>query len=374
MLNATISKLISVTDDSLTLEWGTGIESLFHAIWLRDNARGPDARHPDNDQRLFDISELPDDVTISGAKLNDVGDLNVTFGPDGYQSTYTAQWLADYAYDSSEEPAYKRMWDTAISGEVPKANYAEISSDDAARARWLRQVDKIGFSILEGVPCEEGMVCKVAEIFGFLRVTNYGSLFDVRSEENPVNLAYTGLGLNVHTDNPYRDPVPGLQLLHCLEASDGGGESILMDGFKVAATLRDEAPEDFKLLCENWIPFRYKDSKTDLQSRGPIIEVDDNGRLQAVRYNNRSAAPFKLPADIMPKYYKAFRRFAKMLHRPQFEFGFRLGAGDLMIFDNRRILHGRKGFSAGKRHLQGCYADKDSLRSEMLVLEGRANG
>jgi hypothetical protein len=60
----------------------------------------------------------------------------------------------------------------------------------------------------------------VIELFGCVRETNYGRLFDVVSVENPSNLAYTGLALGSHTDNPYRDPVPQLQLLHCLE---GGG-------------------------------------------------------------------------------------------------------------------------------------------------------
>ena len=36
---------------------------------------------------------------------------------------------------------------------------------------------------------------RIVELFGFVRETNYGRLFDVRSEADPINLAYTGLGL-----------------------------------------------------------------------------------------------------------------------------------------------------------------------------------
>ena len=46
--------------------------------------------------------------------------------------------------------------------------------------------------------------------------TNYGRQFEVRTEINPTNLAYTGMGLQAHTDNPYRDPVPTIQVLYCL--------------------------------------------------------------------------------------------------------------------------------------------------------------
>ena len=370
-----ITDIKLLANDSLTLAWADGTKSMFHSIWLRDNARGADARHQGNDQRLFDIHELPDDIAFVDATLSDDGSLlAVTFAPDGYQTSYPASWLNANAYDREKQEISSKIWDKTLKAEIPTAQYCEVSQDKKSRARWLRQVDQQGFSILKDVPCVDGMVCKVAEIFGFVRVTNYGPLFDVKTEETPVNLAYTALGLNVHTDNPYRDPVPGLQLLHCLEASADGGETILIDGFNIAETLRKDAPDDFALLAKYWIPFRFKDETTDLQSRGPLIELDDRGVLQAVRYNNRSAAPFDLPADIMPHYYRAFRRFAKMLHRPCFELGFRLQAGDLMIFDNRRILHGRKGFSAGKRHLQGCYADKDSLRSELSILERNTNG
>ena len=125
----------------------------------------------------------------------------------------------------------------------------------------------------------------------------------------------------------------------------------------------------FRLLSENWVPFRYQGGGVDLQARGPIIQLDDRGTITAVRYNNRSAAPFDLAPELMSDYYQAFRHFAKMLHREEFELGFKLGDGQLMAFDNQRVMHGRKGFGGGKRHLQGTYADKDSLLSMLRVLE-----
>ena len=58
-----------------------------------------------------------------------------------------------------------------------------------------------------------------------------------------------------------------------------------------------------------------------------------------------------------------------MLESTEFQVSFRLEPGDLFIVDNRRVLHGRTGYSgAGTRHLQGCYADVDGLRSRLAVL------
>ena len=102
------------------------------------------------------------------------------------------------------------------------------------------------------------------------------------------------MGLGSHTDNPYRDPVPTVQLLHCLESSTEGGDSVLVDGFNAAKILRYESSENFEALTNNWINFRFSDEKTDLRSRVPMIEVNDNGEVIKVRYNNRSIDTIKL--------------------------------------------------------------------------------
>ena len=94
------------------------------------------------------------------------------------------------------------------------------------------------------------MVLEVAASFGYVRETNYGRLFDVRVEPSPDNLAYTSREILPHTDNPYRDPVPTVQLLHCLRTADDGGDTGLVDGFCAAAALRAADPEAFDLLTE----------------------------------------------------------------------------------------------------------------------------
>ena len=101
------------------------------------------------------------------------------------------------------------------------------------RAGWLR-CKAYGFAVMDGLPAESGALCKVVDLFGYVRETNYGRWFEVRAEVNPNNLAYTNLGLQAHTDNPYRDPVPTLQVLACIENTVEGGESSVVDGFAVA--------------------------------------------------------------------------------------------------------------------------------------------
>jgi len=76
----------------------------------------------------------------------------------------------------------------------------------------------------------------------------------------------------------------------------------------------------------------------------PLIELDVRGGVRAVRYNNRSIAPLDIDPEDVFAFYAAYRRFARLLHDPSMTVGFRLTPGDLFIVDNRRVLHGRRGF------------------------------
>jgi gamma-butyrobetaine dioxygenase len=62
---------------------------------------------------------------------------------------------------------------------------------------------------------------------------------------------------------------------------------------------------------------------------------------------------------------------AMLLRSREFEIRFLLNKGDLVMFDNCRLLHGRTGFDPqeGLRHLQGCYIDIDGPRSRYRVLQ-----
>jgi gamma-butyrobetaine dioxygenase len=212
-------------------------------------------------------------------------------------------------------------------------------------------------------------VLEVAASFGFVRETNYGRLFDVRVEPRPGNLAYTSRRILPHTDNPYRDPVPTVQLLHCLRAADDGGDTGLVDGFAAARELRATDRETFDLIAGTPVPFGYQDKSTELRASQPLIQLSPRGRIRAVRFNNRSAQPLRLPYAQVTAFYAAYRRWAELLARPERQLNLRLGPGDCLVFDNTRVLHARTAFSGtGGRHLQGCYADLDGLASTLAVL------
>lgn len=358
---------IEAGGDWATVTWSDGLTQPLYAAWLRDNAQDDKTVHPGNGQRLIDISDLPAEPAIRSAGLEADGSLSVTFDPDGHHSTYAPGWLRGFAAPEPD-PVAPRLWTEGF--DVARFDFAAIASDPETERDWLAAVARDGIALVTGSPVTPETVCAIAETFGFVRETNYGRLFDVRSVEKPTNLAFTAAGLMVHTDNPYRDPVPGLQLLHCLENETDGGGSLFVDGFQAAERLRREDPDAFRILSATWLPFRFHDATVDLQARAPMITLDDRGRVITIRYNNRSIAPADLPAENLPAFYRAYRAFSHLLRHPEVEVTLRLAPGDCVVFDNMRVLHGRKGFTPGRRWLQGCYADKDALFGRLRLCDG----
>jgi gamma-butyrobetaine dioxygenase len=366
----------------------------FPAVWLRDNCPCAECVDPGSKQKLKDITEMPNGTVVSAAE--DAGEsVVVTFAPDQHRSTFTRSWLAAHALGSADggdgrTEDDKDLWLPAdLVSRLPEESWPRYLAEPSARAHALDAVLRWGFVLLHDVPAEVGLVLEVAASFGFVRETNYGRLFDVRVEPRPGNLAYTSRRILPHTDNPYRDPVPTVQLLHCLRAAEkgegpggtgggsppcaedvsGGGETGLVDGFAAAAALRTMDAQTFGVLARTPVPFGYKENGTDLRASQPLIQLGPRGRVRGVRFNHRSTRPLRLPYPEVTAFYAAYRRWAELLARPERQLNLRLAPGDCLIFDNTRILHARTAFSAtGRRHLQGCYADLDGLASTLAVL------
>lgn len=349
-----------------------GVRMALPAIWLRHNCPCAACRHP-NGQRLIELLDIPADIAPRSARLDAAGTLEVVWDADGHVSRYGAGWLAAHSLSPSARAARRKrplLWGAELARSIPRADWPEVCRSPDAERRALQAIVDCGFLILANVPTTSGAVVEVGNRLGHVRVTNYGVHFDVRSVPNPSNLAFTAVALGVHTDNPYRDPTPGLQLLHCLEADAPGGDTILVDGFKAAEDLRAQDPTAFSLLT--WLPvdFRFADTGADLAARVPVISVDSDGQITAVHFNNRSMAPLDAPEDMVAPWYAAYRQFATLLRRPEAELTLRLSPGDLMVMSNIRTMHGRTAFdvNAGRRHLQGCYVDLDGLESRLRVL------
>ena len=361
----TVEVEISDGGHALRIHTSDGAHYEIPAVWLRDQCSCSTCRHPSG-QRLHEVVDLPLDTRMESAQV-DGDEVHLEFAPDGHAGQIL---ISEIVQRANARARSVTTWD-AESADLAWHDFNAVADDPSELFSFLADCDEFGFSLIRGVPTDEGTVTQVVDLFGFVRVTNYGELFDVRTVVDPTNLANTSLALGGHTDNPYRTPVPTLQLLHCLTSSVAGGVNTLVDGFRVADELRQFDRTSFDLMTSTPLRFRYADENADLESWAPVIECDARGSVSAIRFNTRSALPSPTPAEQVSAWYRAYATFAQLIREPRFAVEVSLQPGDLMLFDNRRVLHGRTGYDprAGARHLQGCYADVDSLRSRIAVLE-----
>jgi gamma-butyrobetaine dioxygenase len=358
--------------NELTIERADGARFAIHPIWLRERCQDASTLDLRTGQRLQDPSDLDLDLALSSVTQIAPGRFHVQFS-DGHAADFLERdILAEAALPAGDHqlPA-PRLWDARLqTGERFRWN---SEPDDDELAAWLARFLELGFVLFSGVPTQSAQILRVASQFGFTRETNFGALFDVRSTPQATDLAYTAMALDPHTDNPYRWPVPGVQLLHCLVNETCGGLSTLVDGFAAAEALHARDAEAFRRLSQTAVRFRYRDAVTELVASAPPIELDASGRVQSVHFSPRLDFVPLQPPDELAAYYRARRAFDHLLRSPEFEIRFLLDAGELMMMDNRRLLHGRTGFdpTQGLRHLQGCYIDIDGPRSLYRVLRRR---
>ena len=358
--------------DTLGVSWADGSVDEFASIWLYDNA--PAHRDPHSGQRLVDIADLPEQPRIRAAAVQN-GRIRVEWEGSAEGVWFHLPWLAAQRDRRAYRPEFEaRRWldgaDREAGRDFARASLEQVQSDRHLRSGWLTRLLQDGMAFLSGVPAAEDALLASMQLVGQVAETNYGRVFDVRSVPQPENLAYSDLGLGLHTDNPYRDPVPGFQALHVLIASPDGGESLFADGFALAEHLRDLDPEAFALLARTPVPFHYRSQNAELFAERPLIELSCRDEVCAVHYNSRSIAPLRLaPLEAAP-FYAAYRRFAAVLREPRFQLKLHLPQGEIVVFDNQRILHGRTAFSSARhaRHLRGCYLTRDSVYSGAALL------
>jgi gamma-butyrobetaine dioxygenase len=356
---------IAITDEAQNIEE-------ISAQLIRDHCHCIDCRDQHNGQRLRSVLDLDPELFISEIEEDDENGLITFILSDGHSVELSVETVSDITQElmplNLRGEGAKVLWD-AENAPTKNFNWLDISVDNALMYEMLDQIVTFGFAIIENLPNHDRAVLDLIKSFGYPRITNYGDIFDVRIENDPNNLAFTNLPIAPHTDNPYRDPVATLQLLHCLETNVEGGNSGLVDGFRSAILLRTSAPESFDLLSTRQFHFEYQNSTTHLTTTAPIIKVDSMKEIVEIRWNDRSMQPPYNDVEV-DEVYQALRTFAVIVNDPANMHEFRLEPGHCVIFDNTRLLHSRTGFeSSGKRHLQGAYADLDSLMSKWSILE-----
>ncbi|MFT5225144.1 MAG: gamma-butyrobetaine dioxygenase [Polaribacter sp.] len=364
---------ITRQSNSLQIKWGDGQYASFNFLWLRDNC--PTGFHGDTHERTFDQLSVSADIHPLSFDYGD-SHLHIEWSENNHHSQFCQHWLRHHAYSGSFRQRPKstyQSWDSNFLNSIPEVESQTLLNDDRTLFKWMTELDRDGLTMVRNMPTTDEAVVDVAERIDYLRRTNFGVTFNVISVPNPINLAYTAMALPLHTDLANQEVPPGYQFLHCLANESEGGASIFVDSLKVLEDLRVENPDHFRLLSEYAIPFRFHDDEHDIRQYHPVINLNAFGEIVEIKYNAHLADTFDLPEDIMQDYYLAYRNLMGEFRNPRYTIKLKLQGGDMVVFDNRRVMHGRDAFdsSSGMRHLRGCYVDRTEFQSRLRVLGER---
>lgn len=366
----------------LHVYWQDGRLSRYHSVWLRENAADDSTINPATRERILDLSSLNAWPTIDSAALEESGAVCLTFAPEQRQLRFHPGWLRAHDYSNGHTQDAPLVTVTTWRGSDKQAPDTFDASgwldhpsgspvDTALLEPALESLLSQGLVRLQNLPTAPGTLASIARRIGPIRPTNFGELFDVKAKPNPDSNAYTSIALPPHVDLPTREYQPGLQLLHCLENTVTDGQAVMMDGFAIAEALRDEEPQVFDTLSQVRWCFANTAQTTDYVWHEPVIRCDAHGELLEVRIADFLRGPLQTDFNQVEPAYEALMALQRRLRDPSFAMRFTYHPGDLVIFDNRRLLHARDAFegSSGQRWLQGCYLERDEVRSRYRIVQ-----
>lgn len=398
-----------------------GQKLIVNLTWLRDSCHCTKCTHQYSRQRLFTPKDFKkymfniSDIQVEGfdGKSNEMY-LNVEWA-DGHKSCYSFDWLCyvnglyketqlrlgaqqtskflfpkdDFYFPTHENCILPDYWTVSkINSNLRPVDYQDLvdgfkfhdeptyinanrinemtSRRRDAMLTLSEQLIVYGLAKIVNVPQERDQVLKVARSLAYERPTGYGTVFNVVVEQSEeINLAYSSQEFDLHSDLTYREISPGVQLLHCIRNSAQGGFSYFSDAFNAAKILRETYPKLFEVLLQFPATFVVRDPYRDLKFRRqqPILTLNYQGDLSDVYYS-----PFMLPPighrEDIKLFYLAQCKLTEILQSKENKLVVKMDPGDLFIFHNRRVLHGRSSYdpTTSDRFLQGCYMDWDEVQ------------
>ena len=368
---ATISG-VRIEDRGVAVDWDDGHLSYFHHIWLRDNCPCEACVLSSGERRMLAAS-IPADIVPESVAIGKDGELVLVWAEEGHRTCINANWLRAHCY--SETARAKRrcephQWGAELRDSLPVFDHEQVLSDERTLLRWCEAVRDRGVALVRGAPVCSGEGERFSRFVGWVEETHQGRYYDAVITPRPAHIANFPVELLPHNDfAAYAWPM-GLTLQYCLANEAEGGETILVDGYRVAAQLRAEQPAAFEVLTRVAVPFRVFDDRSDIINHGLVIELGRNGEPNIIRYNTHLRLPLDVPADQVEPYYDAHRKLSALIADPANRMQLKLAPGELLTLHNHRVLHGRTAHdtATGLRHMQIGWMNYDHLRSRIRVL------
>ncbi|KAH7165771.1 hypothetical protein EDB81DRAFT_264084 [Dactylonectria macrodidyma] len=360
------------------------------AVVLRDSCACVKCTDPASGQKNFASTDVPADIEIGEVRLTE-GGLGVTFRNDirrlaegGHEMVVPWQTIEKaLGHQAVEKLPYPRQdavypktgrtfWDNeTIKKKVRKIDYGEFMQGGEAFWQTLLDLSSLGLVFLKNVPHDEGAISDITTRIANIKSTFYGRTFDVRAKPDAENVAYTSGYLGLHQDLLYLERPPAIQILHCLENSCAGGESLFSDGLRAGKLMWLQRPRGaVENLARVRVPYHYEKHGYWYKQKRAIFDVTEKDDILAsVYWSPPFQDRFQLPTVDARAWLEPAQLFDKLINEESAMYQVKMLPGECVLFDNMRVMHGRRAFDAGgggSRWLRGAYIEREDFVSRVL--------
>ncbi|KAI1348368.1 Clavaminate synthase-like protein [Xylaria sp. FL0043] len=344
--------------------------------WLRDACTCSRCVDPSSGQKRFASTDVPVAPPISRAEVTADGALRVHWENDFLDhDTHISEYPSSLWAQGTELPSGVRPKPWSRDALIEASPYFAYESFMAGGPEYLRAMTKLrelGIIFLRGMPTSEEAVEDIASKIGIIQETFYGRTWDVISKPEAENVAYTSSFLGLHQDLLYIPNAPRIQILHCLKNTCDGGESLFSDGYRAAFAFVQRYQKMARLLRSRYVTYHYNKGGNIYKHSRPVLS------------SNRPAVwwspPFQKPVQSDQMTEQGMHRYVQwrnaliplkaMLEAQENVYEYKMLSGECVIFDNPRVLHGRRAFdtASGERWLKGTYVENSSYLSKLNSL------
>ncbi|WP_296737226.1 TauD/TfdA family dioxygenase [Mesorhizobium sp.] len=361
----------------VAIEFDDGKTGRLSMRWLRLACECEACGDTASGKRWLTPADVPADIRAASIEISSGGETSVAW-QDGHVSRFTAGFLAAHVGSGGDADARRFspvLWSDDLTEELGRFVFDAVVEDDETLFRSLRALRDHGIAMLTGVPAEPEATLRVAGRYGPVRETSYGKVFDLISRPEARVAGETARAQIPHTDEPFRYSPPGFIFFHAIRTGAGSdGTSLMVDGFHVATLMRRDKPELFDLLTRHGVTFhREHAGEVFFSAEAHVISLDASGAVTGIRYNDRCLAPQIAIIDEIDGLIEALAELTRLICDPANQFRHQLQPGEVLVFDNQRVLHGRTAFdpTLAVRHLRSCNLDRDGVHSAFRALARR---
>ncbi|CAM1508001.1 Fc.00g048490.m01.CDS01 [Cosmosporella sp. VM-42] len=371
------------------------IEDKEHGGWtrlysttLRDSCTCVKCTDPASGQKNFATTDVPANVEIENIRFTS-GGVGISFqndiqrlARDGHEMVLpwdiiekalehrAVEKLTYPRQDAIYPKTGRTFWDTeTIHSRIRRIDYHEFIKGDEAFWQTLLDLANLGLVFLKNVPHDENSIVNITTRIANIKETFYGRTFDVRAKPDAENVAYTSGYLGLHQDLLYLERPPAIQLLHCMENSCSGGESLFSDGLRAGKLLwLQENRDAVENLARVLVPYHYEKHGYWYKQKRPLLSTTEDGILASVYWSPPFQDRFPLPTADLRAWLEPAQLFDQLINDERAMYQVKMNPGECVLFDNLRVMHGRRAFDAsgGSRWLRGAYIEREDFVSRVL--------